>query len=165
MVNVRGVFLFVIFDGEFAGCSPIGKQPTRFAIGVLITRRPAQTGIYGNSKEEAFYAFYDKDADGQPFDGDKGRYVLRFAPGQLLLSVGQTESVRAAPPSSGGAEPRFPKPVEEYHDEQIPGIMAKLAYRIQAEPLNLVAALIFLGAIVHTFLASKFMLIAHRLEH
>jgi hypothetical protein len=55
--------------------------------------------------------------------------------------------------------------VEEYNDEQIPGITAKLAYRIQAEPFNLVATLIFLGAIVHTFLASKFMLIAHRLEH
>jgi hypothetical protein len=83
----------------------------------------------------------------------------------LLLSVGQIESVQAAPASPSGAEPRFPKPVEEYHDEQIPGITAKLAYRIQAEPFNLVATLMFLGAIVHTFLASKFMLIAHRLEH
>ena|ERR1700693_3623292 len=83
----------------------------------------------------------------------------------LLLSVGQIESVQSAPASPSGAEPRFPKPVEEYHDEQIPGSTAKLAYRIQAEPFNLVATLIFLGAIVHTFLASKFMLIAHRLEH
>ena len=58
-----------------------------------------------------------------------------------------------------------PKPVEDYHDEQIPGIMAKLVQRIQAEPFNLVGTLIFLGAIIHTFLTSKFMLIAHRLEH
>jgi hypothetical protein len=28
-----------------------------------------------------------------------------------------------------------------------------------------VGTLIFIGAIIHTFLASKFMLIAHRLEH
>src|SRR5208282_5629101 len=83
----------------------------------------------------------------------------------LLLSVGQIESVRSAPASPSGAEPGFPRPAEEYHDEQIPGITAKLAYRIQAEPFNLVGTLIFLGAIVHTFLASKFMLIAHRLEH
>ena len=83
----------------------------------------------------------------------------------LLLSVGQIESVRAAPVSSSGAEPRFPKPVEEYHDEQVPGITAKLIQRIHAEPFNLVGTLIFLGAILHTFLASKFMLIAHRLEH
>jgi len=52
----------------------------------------------------------------------------------LLLSVGQFESGQAAPASPSGAEPGFPKPVEEYHDEQIPGITAKLAYRLQAEP-------------------------------
>jgi Putative Na+/H+ antiporter len=83
----------------------------------------------------------------------------------LLLSVGQIESVWAAAALPSGAEPRFPKPVEEYHDEQIPGIAAKLVKRIQVEPFNLVGTLIFLGAIIHTFLASKFMLIAHRLEH
>src|SRR5215468_11011819 len=83
----------------------------------------------------------------------------------LLLLVGQIESVQAAPASPSGAKPRFPKPVEEYHDEQIPGIAAKLVQRIQAEPFNLVGTLIFLGAIIHTFLASKFMLIVHRLEH
>jgi hypothetical protein len=83
----------------------------------------------------------------------------------LLLSVGQIESVQAAPSSPSGAEPRFPKPVEEYHDDQVPGITAKLVQRIQAEPFNLVGTLIFLGAIIHTFLAPKFMLVAHRLEH
>ena len=83
----------------------------------------------------------------------------------LLLSVGGIESVQAAPASPSSAEARFPKPVEEYHDEQIPGIASKLLQRIRAEPFNLVGTLIFLGAIVHTFLASKFMLIAHRLEH
>src|SRR5271165_4288369 len=71
----------------------------------------------------------------------------------LLLSVGQIESIQAAPASPSGAEPRFPKPMEEYHDEQIPGITAKLVQRIQAEPFNLVGTLIFLGAIIHTFLA------------
>jgi hypothetical protein len=83
----------------------------------------------------------------------------------LLLSVGQIESVQAAPASPGGAAPPFPMPVEDYHDEQIAGITAKLVQRIQAEPFNLVGTLIFIGAIIHTFLASKFMLIAHRLEH
>src|SRR6516165_4798961 len=83
----------------------------------------------------------------------------------LLLSVGGIESVQAAPASPSGAEVRFPKPVEEYHDEQIPGIATKLLQRIRSEPFNLVGTLIFFGAIIHTFLASKFMLIAHRLEH
>jgi hypothetical protein len=49
----------------------------------------------------------------------------------LLLSVGQIESVQAAPPLPSGAGPRFPKPVEEYHDEEIPGIAAKLVHRVQ----------------------------------
>src|SRR6516225_11080757 len=83
----------------------------------------------------------------------------------LLLSIVQIESLQAAPVSPSGAKPSFPKPVEEYHDEQTYGITAKLIQRIQAEPFNLVGTLIFLGAILHTFLASKFMLIAHRLEH
>lgn len=43
----------------------------------------AQAGIYGNSKAEAFYVLYDRNTEGQPFDGSKNRYVLRFAPDQL----------------------------------------------------------------------------------
>jgi hypothetical protein len=78
----------------------------------------------------------------------------------LLLSVGQIESIQAAPASPSGAAPVFPKPVEDYHDEQISGITAKLVQRIQAEPFNLVGTLIFIGAVIHTFLASKFMLTA-----
>ena len=37
--------------------------------------------------------------------------------------------------------------------------------RIRQEPFNLVATLIFLCAIIHTFLAGKFMKIAHKWEH
>jgi hypothetical protein len=88
-------------------------------------------------------------------------WVLIF----FLVSIGQIQSVEAAPASANGTEPHFPKPVEEYHDEQTPGITAKLLHRIQDEPFNLVGTLIFLGAIIHTFIASRFMLIAHRLEH
>ncbi len=83
----------------------------------------------------------------------------------LLVSIGQIELVEAAPASPNDAEAHFPKPVEEYHDEQTPGITAKLLLRIQSEPFNLVGTLIFLAAIIHTFLASRFMLIAHRLDH
>ncbi len=42
-----------------------------------------QVGIGANSREEAMYPILDNDADGQPLDGSKGRYVLRFAKGQL----------------------------------------------------------------------------------
>ena len=42
----------------------------------------AALGIYGNSKEEAFYPAYFVDADGKPTNGINS-YTLRFAPGQL----------------------------------------------------------------------------------
>ena len=55
----------------------------------------------------------------------------------------------------------FPLPVDSYHDQQIPSLLEKLTGRIQREPLNLVATIIFFGAIVHTFLAGWFLKIAH----
>jgi hypothetical protein len=42
----------------------------------------AVLGIYGNSKQEAFYPVYFIDAEKQKLDGSR-RYILRFAPGQL----------------------------------------------------------------------------------
>ena len=55
----------------------------------------------------------------------------------------------------------FPLPVDTYHDQQIPSLFGKLTGRIQREPLNIVATIIFFGAIVHTFLAARFRRIAH----
>ena len=43
----------------------------------------AKFGIYGNSKQEAMYPFYRKDADDQLFDASKNKYIMHFAPGQL----------------------------------------------------------------------------------
>jgi len=42
----------------------------------------AVIGIYGNSKEEAMYPFFNYGSDGKALDGSK-RYTVRFAPGQL----------------------------------------------------------------------------------
>ena len=50
------------------------------------------------------------------------------------------------------------------HDQQIPSLLGKLTGRIQREPLNLVATIIFFGAIVHTFLAARFRKIAHNYQ-
>jgi hypothetical protein len=58
----------------------------------------------------------------------------------------------------------FPVPVDSYHDQQIPSLFGKLTSRIQREPLNLVATIIFFGAIVHTFLAGWFRKIAHNYQ-
>jgi hypothetical protein len=50
----------------------------------------------------------------------------------------------------------FPLPVNSYHDQQSPLLFGKRMKRIQQEPLNLVATIIFFGAIVHTFLVNRF---------
>src|SRR6202000_641055 len=38
-----------------------------------------EMGIGANSRDEALYPILDKDADGQPLDGSKGRYTLHLA--------------------------------------------------------------------------------------
>ena len=43
----------------------------------------AVDGIYGNSKEEAFYPTYLIDSSGAKLDGSTNRYTLRFPPGQF----------------------------------------------------------------------------------
>jgi hypothetical protein len=40
-----------------------------------------QVGIGANSAEEALYPIYEKDSQGQPFDGTTNRYVLRYKSG------------------------------------------------------------------------------------
>ena len=58
----------------------------------------------------------------------------------------------------------FPPPLESYDDADMKGIWPRLVHRVEAEPFNLVATLIFLLAIVHTFLSSKFLALAHKWE-
>jgi hypothetical protein len=42
-----------------------------------------QVGIGANSKQEALYPIYEKDAAGKSLDGTSGRYVLRYADGKF----------------------------------------------------------------------------------
>lgn len=56
----------------------------------------------------------------------------------------------------------FPPSFADYHDADIKGIAAILKHRISHTPFNLVAFLIFLTAILHTFLSSKFLYYAHK---
>jgi len=81
----------------------------------------------------------------------------------LALSLCLTPLSTAAP---GLPRPvvDFPLPVDSYQDQQTPSFFGKLTRRIQREPLNLVATVIFFGAIVHTFLAGWFRKIAHNYQ-
>ncbi len=64
-----------------------------------------------------------------------------------------------------GKKPNFPPKLTNYKDGHMTGLVDILVNRIEKEPFNLFATLIFLCAIVHTFLTSKFMSLAHRLKH
>ncbi len=56
----------------------------------------------------------------------------------------------------------FPPSFASYHDADMQGVLAILKHRISHTPFNLVASLIFLAAIVHTFLSSRFLYYAHK---
>jgi hypothetical protein len=82
----------------------------------------------------------------------------------LSLGVLWAAVALAAAPSPTGAE-AFPRSLESYNDVHAGGIWAILKNRVNQEPFNLIATLIFILAIVHTFMTGRFMAIAHRWEH
>ena len=82
----------------------------------------------------------------------------------LSLGVLWAGVALAAAPSPTGAE-SFPRNLESYNDAEAGGIWAILKNRVKEEPFNLIATLIFILAIVHTFMTGRFMAIAHRWEH
>ena len=71
----------------------------------------------------------------------------------------------SAPEAAHGETPEFPPSLESYHDADMESIGSILRNRISQEPFNLVSTLIFLCAIIHTFLTSKFLAYAHKWEH
>ena len=71
----------------------------------------------------------------------------------------------SAPEAAHGDAPEFPPALESYHDADMQSIGAILTNRIKQEPFNLVATLIFLCAIIHTFMTTKFLAYAHKWEH
>src|ERR1700736_6560946 len=93
----------------------------------------------------------------------------RMFRGRMLLLLGLALSLcltTLSATAAGLLRPAvdFPLPIDSYHDQQMPSLFGKLTGRIQREPLNLVATIIFFGAIVHTFLAARFRKIAHNYQ-
>lgn len=66
--------------------------------------------------------------------------------------------------AAGAPAASFPPSLESYADAGR-DLASTLAGRVAVQPFNLVATVIFLLAIAHTFLASKFLNAAHRFEH
>lgn len=89
----------------------------------------------------------------------------------LLLNValaGAAEPVAApaaviAATNAPDLEP-FPPPLESYHDADLTGVWEVLVNRVHLEPFNLWASLIFLAAVLHTFLTHKFIRWSNALE-
>ncbi len=73
----------------------------------------------------------------------------------------------AAAPFDEYHGPPFPIPLDQYQDPPGATLGQTLASRAAADPFNVVASVLFLCAIIHTFMAPKFMKIAHhwRDEH
>ena len=77
--------------------------------------------------------------------------------GFAIVGSSSCASEAASGDAASGDALEFPLRLESYGDENFDGIGAKLRNRIEHDPFNLVAAIIFLCAIIHTFMASKFM--------
>jgi Putative Na+/H+ antiporter len=78
----------------------------------------------------------------------------------LFGLAGSPELFGAA--SADPTGPAFPLPLGHYADADRTNILEILRHRISVDPFNLVASIIFLLAIVHTFLATKFTHLAHK---
>jgi hypothetical protein len=86
--------------------------------------------------------------------------VLLFAVGLLGFFPGM--AVAALPATD---TPLFPRPLDSYGDRGSVDVGTVLISRAFAEPFNVVATIIFLLAIIHTFLAPKIMGWSHRIQH
>ena len=61
--------------------------------------------------------------------------------------------------------PNFPRKLDSYGEEQVDNVGMVLWGRIKQEPFNAFATLLFLLAIIHTFLTSVFSKKAHEIRH
>lgn len=90
------------------------------------------------------------------------KHFLRFA---VLFGIALVPLWVAAAALETPGEP-FPTPLETYAKTENGATLAEiLRQRAEAEPFNVAATLIFIGAVVHTFFTARFRHWAHVLEH
>jgi 2C-methyl-D-erythritol 2,4-cyclodiphosphate synthase len=78
-----------------------------------------------------------------------------------MIAVTVLSAVEAGAAESGHL---FPKALSDYAAVDSVSLLETLHGRIQSEPFNLAATVIFLLAIIHTFLTAKFRHWAHECE-
>src|SRR5258705_6590508 len=82
----------------------------------------------------------------------------------LVLSLSASQLI-AAPSSSEPSRTEFPRPLDSYAPQPATAsVFEILKARVEEEPFNLVATLIFFAAIAHTFAAPTFLRLSHRFE-
>ena len=89
---------------------------------------------------------------------------LSFLLGMIAIILICTPHLASSETHSDANATVFPRPLDDYGDAGIEKISAKLMHRVREEPFNLVATVIFFLAILHTFMSSKLLGIAHRRE-
>jgi hypothetical protein len=67
-------------------------------------------------------------------------------------------------PPGGNPQTPWPLPLEQYNDSHVQGILEILKGRVERQPANLAATIIFFCAVIHTFLTARFRHIAHALD-
>ena len=83
----------------------------------------------------------------------------------LILTIVSGEAMagsshEAAYPETGQYS-EFPIPLSEYEDDHLTNSWEKIKYRAKLDPFNVVASVIFICAILHTFVAGVFISMAH----
>jgi len=90
---------------------------------------------------------------------------LFFAP---FLAAPLYAAAEESGPAAGGHDAAaiapFPPPLESYGDSPDAGLWEVLSHRVAAQPLNLWATVLFIGAILHTFFTHRFRHIGHVLQ-
>jgi Putative Na+/H+ antiporter len=84
---------------------------------------------------------------------------------RLLLLLGLLTLSSSAQAAGGAAGLAYPVDPATYHDDDVTFMPAKLWGRVQSEPLNLIATVIFALAITHTFLTAQFQRRSRSFEH
>jgi hypothetical protein len=84
---------------------------------------------------------------------------------RLLLLLGLLTVSSSAHAAGGATGLAYPVDPASYHDDDVTFMPAKLWGRVQSEPLNLIATVIFALAITHTFLTAQFQKRSRSFEH
>lgn len=97
--------------------------------------------------------------------GNKSWRRTLLAPGLLAIAMLLASLSVFAATSAAPSQSTFPLPLDSYAPQpENASLLDILHARIQADPFNLVATLIFFFAIAHTFAAPMFLRMSHRFE-